>query len=42
MTEMIAGIRLAEKARGDGQIRIYERERPIMDKLRRKDTLGVE
>jgi N-acetylneuraminate synthase len=42
MTEMIAGVRLAEKARGDGQIRIYERERPVMDKLRRKDTLGVE
>ncbi|SOB89180.1 N-acetylneuraminate synthase family protein [Stappia indica] len=38
--EMIAGIRLAEKVRGDGVIDIYSRERPVMEKLRRKDTLA--
>ncbi|WP_249696257.1 N-acetylneuraminate synthase family protein [Stappia sp. WLB 29] len=40
MKEMIAGIRLAEKVRGDGVIDIYARERPVMEKLRRKDTLA--
>lgn len=41
MKEMIAGIRLAEKVRGDGVIDIYARERPVMEKLRRKDTLAA-
>lgn len=40
MKEMIEGIRLAEKLRGNGVIDIYGRERPIMEKLRRKDTLA--
>ncbi|WP_349357559.1 N-acetylneuraminate synthase family protein [Stappia sp.] len=42
MTEMIAGIRLAEMARGDGKIRIHEREKPVIEKLRRKDTLEAQ
>jgi len=35
----VAGIRLAEICRGDGVLQIYPRERPVMEKLRRKDTL---
>lgn len=39
MAAMVAGIRLAEICRGDGVLQIYPRERPVMEKLRRKDTL---
>ncbi len=34
-------IRIWERARGDGQKKVYESERPIIDKLRRVDTLGT-
>jgi N-acetylneuraminate synthase len=39
MSAMVAGIRLAETCQGDGVLQIYPRERPVMEKLRRKDTL---
>lgn len=39
MRAMIEGIRLAEQCRGDGVLQIYPRERPVIEKLRRKDTL---
>lgn len=32
---LVRDIRVVEKALGDGTIRIYESERPIMEKLRR-------
>jgi N-acetylneuraminate synthase len=35
MTRLIRDIRLVERAFGDGEKRLLERERPIMEKLRR-------
>jgi N-acetylneuraminate synthase len=40
MTRLVRDIRLIEAAMGDGLKRIHEREVPIMQKLRRVDTLG--
>ena len=39
MKKMVDDIRKWETAKGDGNIVVYESERPIIDKLRRKDTL---
>ena len=36
---LIRDVRTWEVACGDGAIRLYEREKPIIEKLRRKDTL---
>jgi N-acetylneuraminate synthase len=39
ITRLIRDIRLVEKSMGDGVKRVFEREMPIMKKLRRVDTL---
>ena len=39
LTRLVRDIRVWESARGDGVIRISERERPIEEKLRRKHTI---
>ena len=39
LTRLVRDIRVWEKARGEGQIQIYERERTIETKLRRKYTI---
>jgi N-acetylneuraminate synthase len=39
LTRLVRDVRVWEKARGDGMIRISERERPIEEKLRRKHTI---
>lgn len=39
MAQLVSQIRRAEVVRGDGLLRIYDDERPIAEKLRRKDTL---
>ena len=39
LTRLVRDIRVWERARGDGVIRISERERPIEEKLRRKHTI---
>jgi len=36
---LVRDVRTWEVARGDGVIRLYDREKPIIEKLRRKDTL---
>jgi hypothetical protein len=38
-TRLVRDIRVWEKGRGDGEIKVYERERPIEAKLRRKHTI---
>jgi len=39
LTRLVRDVRVWEKARGDGMMRISERERPIEEKLRRKHTI---
>ncbi len=39
MRLVVHGVRAWQKTRGDGEIKIYESEKPIIDKLRRKNTL---
>lgn len=39
LARMVRDIRVFETARGDGVIRIYDSEKPIAEKLRRKSTL---
>ncbi len=39
MADMVRQIRRVETVRGDGLLRVYDDERPIAEKLRRKDTL---
>lgn len=39
LTRLVRDIRVWEKARGEGEIRVYERERSIEAKLRRKHTI---
>jgi N-acetylneuraminate synthase len=40
LNRLVRDIRVWEKARGDGIIRVYDSERPIEAKLRRKNTVG--
>ena len=40
IARLVRDIRVWEKAKGDGVIRIYDSERPIEKKLRRKNTLA--
>jgi len=40
ITRLVRDIRLIELAMGDGVKRLSEREIPIMQKLRRVDTMG--
>ncbi|MEM9635802.1 MAG: N-acetylneuraminate synthase family protein [Pseudomonadota bacterium] len=42
MSDLISQIRRFEVLRGDGLLRFYDDEKPIAEKLRRKDTLEVE
>ncbi|MEL7526055.1 MAG: N-acetylneuraminate synthase family protein [Pseudomonadota bacterium] len=39
LTDLVAQIRRLEIVRGDGVLKVYEDEKPIAEKLRRKDTL---
>ena len=39
LTRLVRDIRIWERARGDGVIRISDRERSIEEKLRRKHTV---
>jgi N-acetylneuraminate synthase len=41
LTRLVRDIRVWEKARSDGKIRVYESERPVEAKLRRKHTLWI-
>ncbi len=38
MSKLVRDIRLVERSMGDGQKRVYEREKPIIQKLRRVDA----
>jgi N-acetylneuraminate synthase len=38
ISKLVRDIRLVERSMGDGQKRVYEREKPIIQKLRRVDT----
>jgi len=40
MSRVVRDIRLVEQSMGDGVKRVYERERPIIKKLRRVDAVG--
>ena len=41
MEKVVSAARMWERARGDGKIEITENEKPIAEKLRRKDTLNA-
>lgn len=39
MEQIVNGARMWERCKGDGEIKFYDSEKPIAEKLRRKDTL---